>query len=378
MSNKIHILFAIDYFHRTGGTERHLAQLVRLLSRDRFTCSVVVFDLGDNALIDEMRTAGISVHNVPVGRIYAPNALRRAVELARIIRREKVDIVQTFHQTSDTFGAIVARLSGVKLVISSKRDTGQLKRPLHTFLNRRLKVLFDRTIVVADAVGEAVVAAEGIDRSSITRIYNGVDAIEFSPPSASEAAAARKSLGFESDDFVVGMVANFRTEKNYGVFFEGAVKAMDAIPPLKLLAVGGGPLLSHIRALYDIERFRSRIVFAGETKDVARYLKAMDVGCLIPGGNEGFSNAVLEKMATGLPMIVSNVGGNAEAVIDGENGIVIPPNDAEAFSAALVRMYADAAARSAMGRRSRQLVEERYGLLDMCQNHEALYLSLCK
>ncbi len=377
MSGKINILFAIDYFHRTGGTEKHLAQLVRLLSRDIFNCSVVVFDLGANALIDDMRAAGVPVRHVPVRRIYTPNALRRATELAGIIKRDNVDIVQTFHQTSDTFAAIVAKLSGVKCIISSKRDTGQLKRPVHIFLNRRLKFLFDRTIVVADAVGEAVVATEHIDRSRITRIYNGVDSVEFSPPNTSEATAARSRLGFGDGDFVVGMVAGFRPEKNYDIFFQGAATAMTAIPSLKVLAVGGGPLLEHFRALYEIERLRSRIVFTGEAEDVAQYLKAMDVGCLIPGKNEGFSNAVLEKMATGLPMIVTKVGGNAEAVIDGENGIVIPPVDTEAFRAALVRMHSDPAARRTMGRRSRELVEQRYSLQDMCRKHEALYLSLC-
>jgi glycosyltransferase involved in cell wall biosynthesis len=376
VSGKINILFAIDYFHRTGGTEKHLAQLVRLLSRDTFKCSVVVFDLGPNALIDGMRAAGVPVFHVPVQRIYTPNAMRRAIELARIIRRGKIDIVQTFHQTSDTFGAIVARLSGVNCIISSKRDTGQLKRPIHVFLNRLLRFLFDRVIVVADAVGEAVMATEWIDRSRIVRIYNGVDATEFSPPSASEAAAARRRLGFDDTDFVVGMVAGFRPEKNYDIFFEGAVRALSTLPSLRVLAVGGGPLLQDFRALYDIERFRSKIVFAGDVKDVAPYLRAMDVACLIPGKNEGFSNAVLEEMAAGLPMIVTGVGGNAEAVIDGENGVVIPPSDAAAFHAALVRMHSDSAARIAMGRRSRQLVEERYSLQDMGRKHESLYLSL--
>jgi glycosyltransferase involved in cell wall biosynthesis len=376
VSGKINILFAIDYFHRTGGTEKHLAQLVRLLSRDRFNCSVVVFDLGPNTLIDGMRAAGVPVFHLPVRRIYTPNAMRRAMELAGIIRRQKIDIVQTFHQTSDTFGAIVARLSGVKRVVSSKRDTGQLKRPIHVFLNRRLRFLFDRIIVVADAVGEAVVATERIDRSRITRIYNGVDTTEFRPPTASDAALARRRLGFEDRDFVVGMVAGFRPEKSYDIFLEGAARAMSTLPSLKVLAVGGGPLLQHFRALYDTERFRTRIVFAGDVKDVAPYLRAMDVACLIPGKNEGFSNAVLEKMATGLPMIVTDVGGNAEAVIDGENGIVIPPSDTVAFHAALIRMHSDSAARIAMGRRSRQLVEERYGLQDMGRRHESLYLSL--
>jgi glycosyltransferase involved in cell wall biosynthesis len=373
---RINVLFVIDYFHATGGTEKHLAQLVQCLPRESFACSVVVFDLGANALIDDMRAAGTHVHHVPVRRIYSPNALRRAVELAGIVRREEIDIVQTFHQTSDSFGALVARLCGVRHIVSSKRDTGQLKRPMHVLLNRRLKFLFERTIVVADAVGDAVAAAEQLDRSRIVRIYNGVDTRAFAPPDADQAVAARARLGLDRSDFVVGMVAAFRPEKNHETFFAGAVKAMDAIPSLKVLAVGGGPLLDHFRAMYDTERFRSRIVLTGAVDDVAPYLKAMDVGCLIPGKNEGFSNAVLEKMAAGLAMVVTDVGGNAEAVVDGANGIVIAPADADAFCAALVRLHAAPALRLAMGSRSRQLAEQRYSLREMCERHEILYRSL--
>jgi glycosyltransferase involved in cell wall biosynthesis len=373
---KIRILFAIDHFHDVGGTETHLAQLVRYLPRDVFECSVVAFDLGTLALVDDMRASGVPVHHVPVGRIYTPNAVRRAVELAGIIRRARADIVQTFHQTSDTFAALVAKLCGVKHLVSSKRDTGAFRRPIHVFLNRRLKGLFDRVIVVADAVAEAMVAAEGLDRSRIVRIYNGVDAQAFAPPGAKEAAAARTRLGFEDSDFVIGMVAEFRPEKDYETFLECAVKAMAVIPSLKVLAIGGGPLLQHFRGLYDVERLRGRVVFTGAVDDVSRYLWAMDVGCLIPRRNEGFSNAVLEKMAVGLPMIVTDVGGNPEAVIDGENGFVIPPANAEAFCAALVRLHADRRARLDMGRKSRRLVEDRYSLREMCRKHEALYRSL--
>jgi glycosyltransferase involved in cell wall biosynthesis len=373
---KINILFVIDYFHETGGTEKHLTQLVLGLPRDTFACSVVVFDMGVNTLIEEMRAAGVPVHHIPVRRIYTPSALWRAAALARIMRRGRVDIVQTFHQTSDTLGAAVAKLCGVRHIISSKRDTGQLKRPLHIFLNRRLKFLFERFIVVADAVGQAVVTSERLDQSRIVRIYNGVDTVKFSPPRASEAALARKRLGFSDSDYVVGMVAAFRPEKNYDTFFEGVVKAMPVIPSLKVLAIGGGPLLEHFRARYEIDRFRSRIVFTGGVGNVTRYLEAMDVGCLIPGKNEGFSNAVLEKMAMGLPMIVTDVGGNAEAVINGENGMVIPPADPDAFRAALISLHSDTPRRLAMGRRSRQLAEERFSLRDMYSNHEILYRSL--
>jgi glycosyltransferase involved in cell wall biosynthesis len=375
LPDRINILFMIDYFHRTGGTEKHLAQLARALPSDKFNCSILVFDLGINPLISDMRAAGIPVIHFPVGREYTPSALLKAQALSQLIRKIKIDIVQTFHQKSDTYGAAVARLSGVKHIISSRRDVAHHKRPRHFFVNRILSFLFERIIVVSDAVGNIVVRKEGVDRRKIERIYSGVDPMVFSPPSREEMRRARARLGIGPGDFVVGMVAGFRPEKNYHVFFEGAAKAAGVIPSLKVLAIGGGPLLEHFRSLYGNGDFGKRVIFSGDVTDVAAYLKAMDVGCLI-SRYEGFSNSVIETMAVGLPVIVTDVGGNAEAVIHEQNGLLIAPGNVEAFCGALVELHSNPGKRLAMGHRSRQLVEEKFTLKEMCRRHEALYHSL--
>lgn len=104
----------------------------------------------------------------------------------------------------------------------------------------------------------------------------------------------------------------------------------------------------------------------------------MDVGCLTPGSNEGFSNAVIEQMAVGLPMIVTDVGGNAEAVIDGVNGAVIAPGDAAALAAALLRIHADARLRAGQGAASRRRVEEAFSIEQMCAAHASLYRELLR
>jgi glycosyltransferase involved in cell wall biosynthesis len=374
----VNVLYLIDYFHRTGGTEKHLAQLVERLPPQTFKCSIVAFDLGANPLLDKVRDSGIPVIHVPVGREYVLNAWLRAVQLSRLLRTLQPDIVQTFHQKADTYGAIIARLSGVRHIVSSKRDTGALRAPRHLFLNRRLRSLFERVIVVADAVGSAVMTNDKIERARIVRIYNGVDVQAFAPSTPAEAAESRRRLGIRADDFVVGMVAGFRPEKNHDILFDGASRALAAIPTLKILAVGGGPLLDHYRRVTEAGPLRGRVVLTGEVRHVTPYLAAMDVGCLVSGSNEGFSNAVLEMMAAGLPMIVTDVGGNAEAVVQGDNGFVIPPLDAAALQRALVDCYSDRSRRAAMGLRSRQLVKEKFSLERMCDDHAKLYLSLCK
>jgi len=142
--------------------------------------------------------------------------------------------------------------------------------------------------------------------------------------------------------------------------------------------VGGGALLEKYRRGIANSRLASRTVFAGEVTDVRPWLWAMDVGCLTPGSNEGFSNAIIEQMATGLPMVVTDVGGNAEAVVDGSTGRVIPPNDATAVSAALEDMFADRERLREMGQAARLRVETRFSLDAMCLAHADLYAALAR
>lgn len=371
------ILFIIDWFHRTGGTEKHLAQLVAGLRAWAFDSAVVVFDRGENPLLERMVAAGVPVIHLPVGREYVPNALLQAWRLSRLIRRGHYDIVQTYHQKADTYGALIARSAGVRHLVSSKRDTGQLRKPLHTFLNRRLSGLFEAIIMAAEGVRTAVVARDrlGAGRRIVT-IYNGVDTGEFRPPQAAERAAARARLGFAEGDFVVGMIAGLRPEKNHDVLLAALARLAPLIPNLRVLLVGAGPLLEHYRDQVAHGPLAAGTVFTGDVPQVREYAWAMDVGCLTPGSNEGFSNAVIEQMATGLPMIVTDVGGNAEAVAEGESGYVIAPGASDALAQALRRLYEDASLRAAMGRAARARVEERFSLEQMCAAHAQLYRRL--
>ncbi|MBS0377858.1 MAG: glycosyltransferase [Proteobacteria bacterium] len=375
-SERLQILYLIDYFHRTGGTEKHLAQLVAGLPADEIRCTIAGFDLGNNPLLDEVRAAGIEVVHFPVGREYVPSAWRQAIRLWRFLRRSRFDIVQTYHQKADSFGALVARAAGAPHLISSKRDTGELRNPLHVFVNRRLRGLFQAFIMASEGVRRAVSARDGLPQDKIVTIYNGVDADRFRVPSSDERLAARARLGFEDGDFVIGMVAGFRPEKSHDRFFEAMSLLADRVPRLKLLLVGGGPLLaSHQRGIAG-SQLAPLTTFTGDVTEVVPCLWAMDVGCLIPTSNEGFSNAVIEQMACGLPLIVSNVGGNAEAVANGENGYVVEPGNAQPVMEAALRLYAEPALRLQMGLASRQRAERSFSLARMCDEHLRLYKSL--
>jgi glycosyltransferase involved in cell wall biosynthesis len=375
MIRKIRIMFIIDHLYGRsgGGTENHLYYLSSFLDKERFECLIVAFDTGDTPLTRKIKEQGVQIIHLEVGKYYTLHAIRQAFILADLIRKHQVDIVQTFHFKSDTYAVLVAKLTGCKNIISSKRDVGDTKTKWHYFLNRLLGRFIDYYIVVADRVGIVVSEKEKVPHLKITTIYNGVDVDNFQPPSREEYLVARRKCGISEQDIVFGMVAVFRPEKNHDILLNGFEKSLQNCDNIKLMVVGGGPLLDHYRIYCKKSGLTEKVIFTDATPDVRQYLMAFDVACLVPGSNEGFSNSILEKMSMGLPLIVTDVGGNVEAVINGHNGIVIPPYDSSKLADAIVYLYTHPEKRKEMGMCSRKRIEQKFSLEKMIKNYENYY-----
>ena len=129
------ILFMIDHLHGFGGTERHLHYLVQHLNRQEFSCYLLALDgLPEVLRLYEEKGSRVLPHALK--KIYDLEALRLARKLVRFLKDERIDIVQTFHFGSDTFGAIVARLAGVPLLVSSRRDLGSYRTGVVKLIDR--------------------------------------------------------------------------------------------------------------------------------------------------------------------------------------------------------------------------------------------------
>lgn len=374
---KVRILFLIDYWGDPGGTERHLAYLLQELDREKFHCGVAVLNYKPNALAETARASGISIDHVPLGRYYTPRGLRQAANLHRHIKGQRVDIVQTFHFKSDVVGAFVARLAGVRHVISSKRDAGDYKHYLHFLLNRMVRPLTQHYIAVSGVVANVLRLREKVPANRISVIHNGVDLSRHALPTPESRRSARFALGFRDGEFVIGMCAWFRPEKDHAQLLDVYRRILGRVPGARLLLVGGGPLLEHFRSLSLNQGLSGLVTLTGPVEDVRPYLHAMDVACLIPSSNEGFSNSVLEKMAAGLPLIVTDIGGNAEAVVDGTTGFVIPARRPDLLESRLLELESDVSLRNRMSEAARRRVEERFSLDSMIERHEALYRDVC-
>mgnify|MGYP003561969558 FL=1 len=289
------------------------------------------------------------------------------------MQRIRPDIVQFYLPGPYLIGAPVALIARVPVKIMSRRSLSryQRNRPAVASIERFLHGYMDAVTGNSRAVVKELLA-EGVPEARLHLIYNGIDIA----PSM-DRSEARSALGIDNDALVGVMVANLIPYKGHHDLIEGLGLVTKQLPAgwRVLLAGRDEGLRSELEALAAKRGIAENVVFLGERSDVPRLLAAADFG-LLTSHEEGFSNVVLEGMAAGLPMIVTDVGGNAEAVLDGATGFVVPPNEPKAIGEAVLRLARDHNLRASFGDAGRKRVAEHFSM-ESCQNaHLELYRTL--
>jgi glycosyltransferase involved in cell wall biosynthesis len=242
---------------------------------------------------------------------------------------------------------------------------GLIERSLHSLM---AAVLANSRSVAKQLEGEGVVAYR------VGLIYNGVGETDSAGASR---AQVRAMLGLDDASLVLVIVANLIHYKGHLDLIEALGRIAGKMPPnWQLLAVGrdegiGAAIQSQANAL----GIAGHVSLLGVRSDIADLLRASDIG-LLASHQEGFSNAIIESMQAGLPMIVTDVGGNAEAVSDSETGLVVAPRNPEALADAILRLAGDAELRRRYGVAGRRRVEAHFSLDGCVAAYEALYCGL--
>ena len=363
-----------------GGTETHLLDLLPHLKSSGFDVAVFCFtEKGARAGL--LENEGIEVVASPSfgARKRSLLALFRIAagqaKLFTFIRRWRPDIVHFFLPGPYLAGAPVAIAARAPIKVMSRRSMADYRSnwPLIAPIEHRLHRHMDAVIGNAAAVTEEL-RQEGVPVHKLHLIYNGIRQ-DVEPTSRS---AARQRLDIEPHALVLNTIANLMPYKGH-VDLIAALKAVsDRLPPPWLLLCAGrdgGSLAEITRAIKD-SGLDHNVRLLGERRDVPMLLAASDIGFLAPSRNEGFSNAILESMTAGLPMVVTDVGGNAEAVSDGETGIVVRPADPGALGAAILRLANDPDLRQSMGSLAKTRVAREFSLDESTARYLALYEEL--
>lgn len=370
MKRKINILFIIDGYCGYGGTERHLTYLAGMLDKEKYNCIVVPFTFNEDNLLSS--SLSVKVIPVEVPRYYTFNLVFKAFDIIKIIKDNEIDIVQTFHFLSDTYGVLVSRFASIDKIISSRRDMGFKKGKWHLAINRFMNRYITKFITVSDAVGEWISVNENVSRNRQVTIRNGIDLSMFELPGREDCGQIRKEMGIRESDFVVGIVGHMRPEKGHAMFFDAACQLAIRIPNIKFVVVGLGELYETYRSFVKGNGLDDRTVFTGYVKDARKYIYSFDVACLT-SKTEGFSNAILEYMALEKPVVATAVGGNREVIVDGYNGYLVPPDSPIDLADRIWSLFVDAELRREMGRNCRKTVEDKFSIETMIEAHSSLY-----
>lgn len=366
------ILYLIDELVCFGGTEKHLLLLAEGM-RDR-EHEVMVVCMKDGEIRQRFLDAGmIGYRCIDINRIYTPSALGKIFRLAWYVRRNQVDILQTFHTASDLVGPIVAMMSGARCIpISSRRDLGFQKEKKHVAVQRLVNRLVHSVLANSLAVKDSVMRSEGFDADRVRVIYNGIDTAG-RLPSDSEPRGLAKCLGVPDGRIVIGNLGHLRPEKGH-IFMLDLIGAARKLDP-RIFGIIGGEDAGMKEALERRRRelnLEEHVLFCGPIQDVPEFMESLDL-YLQPSSTEGFSNAILEAMLGRLPVIATRVGGNVEIIRDGENGCVIEYGEAEKGARVVVDLIGDKGKMMEIGERNHQCILNRYSLTKMLMNYESYY-----
>ena len=184
-------------------------------------------------------------------------------------------------------------------------------------------------------------------------------------------ASIRSELGVAPDEFVVGTIANFRAQKDYPNLLEAARLLKQGDVPIRIIAVGQGPLEEEMRALHDSMALGDRVLLLGQRYDAVAVLGACDA-FVMASKNEGLPVAIMEALALGLPICATSVGGIPEAVTDGVEGQLVPPSDPESLASALTRLATEPVLREQLAAGARES-GERYDIRTAVTRIEEIY-----
>jgi glycosyltransferase involved in cell wall biosynthesis len=360
------ISYVIDNLY-VGGAQLHMVRLAAGLRERGHDVEILALGPGSRLVAAEIPD-GLAVRSFAMESLRRPAFWPAFLHLAAHLRRRRPCFVHTYLNTAGVFGLLAARLSGNPHVATSRRDMGSFR----SGRVRRLEAALSRTLAagvfcVCEAVAAETQRRERIPRSRLRVVLNGVRTnvrprlYPTAPPlSFATVAAMDRSAKGHHDLLLAAACASARTGQ--------------AMP---LTLVGDGHLRPELEALARQHGLGPSVRFLGSRADVAEILDSIDV-MIVPSHTEGISNAALEAMAAGLPVVATAVDGNLEAVVPGETGLLVPPGVPQALAEAMLTYWENPQLVARHGRAARLRCDHVFGMARMIAEFERAYSEIVR
>lgn len=368
----IKILHIINSFG-IGGMENGLINIINHLDPEEFKHEICCIRKSGSAKHRLKRKVKIYEVNQPDGV-----SLSQYVNMIRVIRKSDPDIVHT-RNWGAIDGIISARLVGVKNIVHGEHGWN-IHDPLGQSLKRGIvrKIFFlwaKKVIAVSKDISRWLERGCRINPEKIETIINGVDTDKFVP--YDDIDVEFKKQFCDPENFIIGTVGRLDPIKNFDLLIQSVSQLNPVEKKLKLLIVGSGNELDRLRETARAYGIPDSVIFTGERNDLYRIYRLMDV-FVLPSKNEGVSNTILEAMASGLPVIASNAGGNPELINHELSGLLVEPGSVPSLTNALKVYMNQPSFKIAMGKNARKEAVENFSLGQMLLKYKNTYRSLVK
>ena len=359
-ADPVRVCFLIDEL-AAAGTETQLLALVRRLDRRRVRPYLCLLR-GESAASRALEPDDCPVWRLGVRSLRGPATLLKMTRFIRFLRRERIDVVQAYFADSSYFGLPAAWLAGVPHRLRTRNNLGHWLTPMHGRLGRLLNAVTTGSVVNCSAARAALLAAEGPRPETVTVLENGVDHARFLAVPPRAPATPR----------TVGAVANLRPVKGLDVLLDAATRLADGYPDLRFQVAGEGEMRRPLEESARERGLEGRFRLLGAVSDIPAFLAGLDVAVLC-SRSEGMSNALLEYMAAGRPVVATAVGAAPDLIEDGVHGLLVPPGDPGKLAEAMGRLLREPQMARRLGEAARRRARDRYSREAMVERFTDFY-----
>lgn len=368
------IFFLLDSF-MIGGTETQAVELARRLDPNRYQVTIGCLRR-EGPLLERLKGTPAEIMEVDLGGgIDSPSGLLRIVKLGRFLRKRQFQIVHAHDLWSNIVGMAAALMARTPVTITSQRDLshdawyGTYRRRVLRFFQRRSSLVLTN----AKAIREGLIEQDHLPPGKVCVVYNGVDLDRFDIPRD----RGRVLPGSEGNKLIV-LVGNMITDvKGHRALIAAAREVVEAHPKTQFVLVGDGAMRPDFEKQVQDLGLKSNFLFLGRRSDVPAILACCDIAVL-PSLAEGLPNAVLEYLATGLPVVASALGGNLEIIQDGVTGLLVPAQDSKILAAALMKLLSDSDLALRIARAGHNYVRQNFSFERLVVEMDQLYYKLLK
>lgn len=347
----VRVAYCIDNMD-VGGTELNAARTAPHLLAAGIELSV--FSLSaDGPLLQRYAELGVPVETLPLKNLYGRTALACGHRMLAVIRHRAIQVVHAHDFYSNIFAAPWARIGGAAFLASRRWWEGPDRRS-QRWANRLAYAFAHRVLANSESVGRLLVREEHLSAEKVVVVPNFLDEDAFEPPPPGWRESLKGELGLPADCVVVGVVASLSAIKNHAMLLQAFAGLSPEWPTLRIVLVGrDGGSRAALEQLAGHLGIADRVHFAGFRPSHPSPHHLFDISVLT-SQSEGFPNSILEAMAAARPVVATRVGAVPDAIVDGENGFLVPSGHIQLLQARLHQLLGDTAMARRFGDRGRE------------------------